>query len=308
MARGQGAPNQPARIDPTTGEIIVFRPEEALVKDAKLDAVIEYAKRIRDWPLLERAVGEKVDEQAEFVRWWRNSVRRLGNPAKKSAKLKNAERGSLTLCDAEKLTDIKQQQVSKWAKRLQKPDEYRAALFGVTYRQAMGALLNNFRAQAEGQQEWYTPAEYIEAAREAMGAIDLDPASSAVAQKTVKAAEYFTLERNGLAQPWHGRVFLNPPYKQPEVGQFVAKLVSEFKSGRVKQAILLVNNCTDTGWFHAAANKAAVVCFTVGRITYVNPDGDSTSPTQGQAFFYFGPEVNAFISRFAAFGLLMVRA
>jgi len=301
--------NQLATVDVETGEIVsrqadelvVFEPKETRIKDAKLNAVIEYAKRMKDWPLLERAVDEKVEEQAEFVRWWADTIRGKGK------KRNNADPGYFVE-DAEKLTGISQQQVSKWAKRLQKPDEYRAALFGVAYRQAMGALLNNFRAQACGQQEWYTPAQYIEAAREVMGGIDLDPASSAEAQKTVKASEYFTAERSGLTQPWHGRVFLNPPYAQPVGGQFVAKLVAEVKAGRVQQAILLVNNCTDTGWFHEAARACAVICFTSGRISYVNPDGDSTSPTQGQAFFYLGDLAESFVSRFAAFGLLMTRA
>ena len=48
------------------------------------DAVIEYAKRVKDWPTLERAVDEKIAEQADFVHWWKESVRAAGNPAKKS--------------------------------------------------------------------------------------------------------------------------------------------------------------------------------------------------------------------------------
>src|SRR5262249_56141272 len=66
-----------------------------------------------------------------------------------------------------------------------------------------------------GYYEWYTPARYIELAREVLGEIDLDPASSAKAQEIVKAQRYFTLEQDGLIRPWHGRVWLNPPYHQP---------------------------------------------------------------------------------------------
>jgi hypothetical protein len=83
--------------------------------------------------------------------------------------------------------------------------------------------------------EWYTPAEYVEAARLAMGGIDLDPASSRLANKIVKADAYFDEKSDGLSHPWHGRVFLNPP--GGIVGAFWEKLVAEYTSGRVTQAV-----------------------------------------------------------------------
>jgi hypothetical protein len=60
-------------------------------------------------------------------------------------------------------------------------------------------------------QEHYTPRDIVEAAREVLGGIDLDPASCLEAQQTVRAERYFTRGVNGLFQPWSGRVFLNPP-------------------------------------------------------------------------------------------------
>jgi len=112
--------------------------------------------------------------------------------------------------------------------------------------------------------EWYTPEKYIEAARKAMTTIDLDPATSEVAQKTVRSATYYTAQDDGLAQAWAGNVFLNPPYKMPLVEQFCFKLCDEYQTGDVAQAVLLVNDNTDTKWWHRAANTASVLCFSPG--------------------------------------------
>jgi hypothetical protein len=70
------------------------------------------------------------------------------------------------------------------------------------------------RTRLDGWAEWYTPAAILEAARKALGAIDLDPASSDIAQALVQARAFFTAEDDGLAQEWHGRVWLNPPYSR----------------------------------------------------------------------------------------------
>ena len=59
--------------------------------------------------------------------------------------------------------------------------------------------------------EHYTPREYPDAAREVMGAIDLDPASSEQANALIRSTDYFTAVDNGFVRHWHGRVWLNPP-------------------------------------------------------------------------------------------------
>jgi phage N-6-adenine-methyltransferase len=156
-----------------------------------------------------------------------------------------------------------------------------------------------------GENEWYTPDEHIVLARKVMGGIDLDPASSEIANRTVGAEQIFREDDNGLEQGWFGRVWLNPPYAQPAISQFIEKAVAEFSGGAVDSMIVLTHNYTDTRWFQSAANAASAICFTRGRIKFESPTGEKAAPTQGQAFFYFGADVTAFRDAFASIGFVV---
>lgn len=290
--------NDLAVVDLQTGELTQFEPQETLTKDAKLNAVIEYAQRVRDWPLLETAVEQKIEEQREFVQWWKEHVRGDGRPSKTSAGPRQFSQD-----EAERYTQITHQQVSKWAKAMKDEPAYRARLFGAAWKKAMGEV-DKHRVSYTGENEWYTPAEYIEAAREVMGGIDLDPASSEKAQIVVKAAEFFTVQRDGLSQSWHGRVWMNPPYSQPLIANFIEKLIAEATEGRVEQAIVLTHNSSDTLWFHRLEEMAALLCFTRGRIAFVDPQGDRCAPTQGQTFFYLGERKSEFTATFSRYGFI----
>lgn len=154
-----------------------------------------------------------------------------------------------------------------------------------------------------GENEWYTPPEYIEAARAVMGGIDLDPATSEKAQETVKAKKFFTADDDGLSKPWKGRVWLNPPYAKDLIGKFCDKLAEGVDGGKVTAAILLVNNATDTAWFHRVASKASAVCFVKGRIAFHDSNGEPRGkPLQGQMAMYFGDDPQAFAKEFGELG------
>ena len=156
-----------------------------------------------------------------------------------------------------------------------------------------------------GEVEWYTPEFYIEKVRRVLGTIDLDPASNSFAQDIVKAKKYFHADDCGLKHSWRGSVFLNPPYRMPDVQDFVFKLCNHYEAKDVTCAILLTNNSTDPKWWQRAARVASAVCFTAGRISFYNKSGKSNSPTHGQTFMYFGKAVKRFVKEFEAVGVVM---
>lgn len=166
-----------------------------------------------------------------------------------------------------------------------------------------GFTAKPFVSHNTGKMEWYTPAEYIEAAVSVMGGIDLDPASSAISNKTVGAKRFYSKEDDGLTKSWRGRVWLNPPYATELIGPFIAKLVSAFEHGEVTEAIVLVNNATETIWFNDLIGIARAVVFPRGRIKYLNSDGNPEGkPLQGQAIVYAGKSPQAFLDSFSVFG------
>jgi len=106
---------------------------------------------------------------------------------------------------------------------------------------------------------WMTPTHVLDLARDLLGIIDLDPASSAAANERVRATAYYTREDDGLSLPWYrpdgraARIWLNPPYGKVDgrgqSGVFLDRLIGEHRAGRVWEGLILVNVATGTAWW-----------------------------------------------------------
>jgi len=139
--------------------------------------------------------------------------------------------------------------------------------------------------------EWYTPEWLVKA----LGKFDLDP--SAPRRNHWTADRCYTKRDNGLALPWFGRVFLNPPYSNPD--PWVEKLVQH------GNAIALYFARTDTRWMHRALDSADAVFFLKGRIPFVDIKGQkSGSPASPSILLAYGQENVAAIRRAAARNLI----
>lgn len=82
---------------------------------------------------------------------------------------------------------------------------------------------------------WYTPPDLLVRLYEVF-AFDLDPCSPA--RPTVKCRAFFTEQHDGLKQPWHGTVYMNPPYD--DVPRWVEKALGELEARRARKVVALV--------------------------------------------------------------------
>lgn len=151
-----------------------------------------------------------------------------------------------------------------------------------------------------GGDDFYTSEVVINAVREVYGGvIDLDPASHAIANKVVRATEFFTLATDGLSKEWKGNVWLNPPFS--EWSRWVNKFFRELGKGGVKQACIYAASRTITAQFFAPiVSEADSICIIHGRIPCWG--ARSSTPTDGHVVFYFGKNKEVFREAFAGIG------
>ena len=132
------------------------------------------------------------------------------------------------------------------------------------------------RNMKTGKDEWLTPPRLLRA----LGPFDLDPCSPGENRAPWRtASRMIALPQNGLAAPWTGRVWLNPPYGK-KAPAWLAKL-SQHGDG-----VALVFARTDTAWFHETVFPYADALFFLrGRLRFHHVDGSAADNTAGAPSF-----------------------
>lgn len=117
--------------------------------------------------------------------------------------------------------------------------------------------------------EWLTPPEILKA----LGSFDLDPCAP-LNRPWDTAAKHHTIEDDGLAQTWEGRVWLNPPYG-PQTWKWLERLAAH------GDGIALTFARTETEGFFRTAWRADALLFFKGRLYFHHATGQRASGNAG---------------------------
>jgi hypothetical protein len=120
--------------------------------------------------------------------------------------------------------------------------------------------------------EWLTPPQILRA----IGPFDLDPCAPII-RPWEMAAQHYTVPDNGLHKPWHGRVWLNPPYGPPPVvGPWLCRMVEHGRG----TALIFARTETEL-FFETIWKKATAIHFLRGRLYFHHVDGRRAAANAG---------------------------
>lgn len=144
------------------------------------------------------------------------------------------------------------------------------------------------------------------------GPIHLDPASCAQANLLIGAERYYTEADNGLAQPWFGNVYLNPPGGRVRYGArnlltnsaalWYATLAHRFSLGLISQVVFMVFNLELFRYaqdYQVPHPATFPICYPKDRLDFMKPGPDGIPQEQGSpghpnALIYMGPNWTRF--------------
>lgn len=147
-----------------------------------------------------------------------------------------------------------------------------------------------------GHDEWLTPPEILRA----LGTFDLDPCAPVV-RPWDTAAKHYTVQDDGLALPWAGRVWCNPPF-----GREAVKWLRRMRDHG--NGVALIPARTETAMFYETVWGAADgVLFLKGRSHFHYVDGRRADFNSGApiALVAYG-EANLDALRHSGLGFVVV--
>lgn len=120
--------------------------------------------------------------------------------------------------------------------------------------------------------EWLTPPSIVQA----LGPFDLDPCAPSDERRPWNIAkQHYSIEINGLALPWHGRVWCNPPYGL-EAARWLDRLAQH------GNGIALIFARTETAmFFDHVWDRADAALFLRGRLHFHHVDGTRAAANAG---------------------------
>jgi hypothetical protein len=136
--------------------------------------------------------------------------------------------------------------------------------------------------------EWLTPPYILDR----LGRFNLDPCSPESPPWSI-AEDRYTVKDDGLSKPWHGRVWMNPPFGREAI-KWMRRLV-EHGNG-----IALLPARTETAMFYETVwPYADAVCFLRGRPHFHYVDGTRAPANSGApiCLIAYGPENVAALHR-----------
>jgi len=143
-------------------------------------------------------------------------------------------------------------------------------------------MTHQHRETGDGD-EYATPPSLWRPLARAVGGFDVDPCSGA--ESTPIAPTRYTAEEDGLAQAWHGDVWVNPPFGDKtsvgggKRGEWLTKARNEAARDEVRTVTVLLPVDTSTAWFHQGALEADTVCFLNHRTEFEGQDGHTSFAT-----------------------------
>ena len=124
---------------------------------------------------------------------------------------------------------------------------------------------------------WETPQDFFDKLNDEFH-FTLDACATS---ENAKCARFYTKEQDGLAQPWDGVVWCNPPYCR-QTGKWVEKAYNESKCGAT--VVMLIPCRPDVSYFHDFILGKAEVRFVRGRLKFGGSKNSAPFPSMVVVF------------------------